>query len=274
MLRIRCSAGKGEMDHTECLACARKAENICGMDYSLLASLYNGSEDRSGEIHVTDLLSCPRKVYLSKTQPIAVTPHEMMPLFKGLAVHDRLEESSKALPPYPPVYSELPVKVGELVGRIDLAYLTDENKWRLLDIKTAKELYVSLVPYGEHETQTNIYAWMLKQQFGMNIDEIFIQYIGMSGPTQCKKCRTSVVYTPAGFQCPSCEKMFEKGHLGVMLVPIEKYSDDEVREVVETRLALIKNALENNELPAGSPGWLCKFCSFECDMRNGNLEEE
>ena len=262
-MKIKCSAGKGVMEASECLLCARKDKNICGFDYSLLAALYDSSEDRSGEIHVSDLLSCPRKVFLQKTQPAAEMPHEMLARFKGLAVHDRLEESNKKLNPFPPMMSEMPVNVDDLVGRLDLIYLTTTKKWRLVDYKTAKEIYPSLVPYGEHEIQCNLYAWMLGKQYGHKPEEIFIQYISMAGPTQCKKCRGSVEWTPDGYQCPKCLKMFEKGHLGAMLVPVRVYEDKEIEEVVDYRKSLIKIALASGQMPLGQPGWLCgKYCQF------------
>jgi len=267
LTKIKCSAGKGVMEKDACLDCARRGENVCGMDYSLLAAMYANNEDRTGEIHVSDLLSCPRKVYFQKTQPAVEMPHEMLARFKGSAIHNSLQESNKALAGFPPLYSEMPLSVDDLVGRLDLVYMTDDRKWRLVDYKSAKEIYTKLTPYGEHENQVNIYAWMLAKMHGVKPDEIFIQYISMAGPTQCVKCRVSVNWTPDGFQCPACGRMFEKGHLGAMMVPVRIYSDEEIEAVVNHRKGLIKKALEKSELPVAEPGWICRFCPFECDMR-------
>jgi ribosomal protein L37AE/L43A len=136
-----------------------------------------------------------------------------------------------------------------------------------VDYKTAKDIYIELMPYGEHEVQVNLYAFMLKEMGYPAPDEIFIQYVGMRGPYECKKCRQAVEWTPSGFQCLVCGKIYEKGHLGVALVPVRKYSDKEIREVLEHRRNLLQQAFEKKQLPAGEPGWICKYCQHECDMR-------
>ena len=60
-MKITCSAGKGEMQHTTCLACALSSGHApCGFDYMILRSLFDdrSSEKRRSEIHVTDLTGC------------------------------------------------------------------------------------------------------------------------------------------------------------------------------------------------------------------------
>jgi CRISPR/Cas system-associated exonuclease Cas4 (RecB family) len=256
------------MEHTLCLQCAHEGCNTCGFDYSLLHSVYLGRENRSLEIHVTDLLSCPRKVYLGKTSPSCEMPHQMMAAYKGLAVHGMLERDNNTIFGM----SEPPLAVDGLVGRPDFIMKMADGKNRLIDYKTTKDIYTELVPYGEHEGQTNIYAYMLEKA-GVKIDDIFIQYISMAGPTQCKKCRTTVEWTPDGYQCLTCGRTFPKGHLGAMLVPIRRYTSEEILQVVEHRKAMLQNALANKELPMGEPGWICKYCTHVCDVREGAIND-
>jgi CRISPR/Cas system-associated exonuclease Cas4 (RecB family) len=263
-MKIKCSNGKGELSHTDCLECARAGGNTCGFDYSLLHSVYRSRENRTEEIHVTDLLSCPRKVYLGKVSPAAEMPHQMMAAYKGLAVHGLLEHDNNAIFGM----SEPSIVIDGLAGRPDFIMKMADGKNRLVDYKTAKEIYVDLVPYGEHEGQVNIYAWML-EKIGVHIDEMCVQYISMAGPTQCKKCRTTIEWSLDGYQCLTCGKIFPRGHLGVMLVPIRRFGEDEILQVIDHRKGLLKTALQNKELPVGEPGWLCKYCTHTCDMREG-----
>jgi hypothetical protein len=83
------------MEDGECLACALK--NVlppCGMEHSFLRKLYKTmDQDRPG-IHVLDLVHCPRRAYLNKTQPVVEGPHEMLNKFYGLAMHDFLEQGN------------------------------------------------------------------------------------------------------------------------------------------------------------------------------------
>jgi CRISPR/Cas system-associated exonuclease Cas4 (RecB family) len=261
--KIKCSVGKGVMEQEACLDCALSGKNTCGMDLSLLRAVYGNHEDRNGEIHVTDLTSCPRKVYLQKTAPLPEMPHKMLSLMKGNAVHNFLESHNGV----PDALSETELEFGGVKGRLDLAYKTKDGCWRLVDYKTAKEIYPELVPYGEHEVQVNIYAYMLEKTGGPTISEMFIQYVGMRGPTECRKCRQPFEWTPDGFQCLTCGKVSEKAHLGAMLAPVLKYSPKEIEVAFNHRRDIMKAALEKKQLPAGEPGWLCKYCQFECDMR-------
>jgi CRISPR/Cas system-associated exonuclease Cas4 (RecB family) len=255
--------GKGVMEKEACLDCALAGSNTCGMDFSLLRALYGSHEDRDGEIHVTDLTSCPRKVYLQKTAPEPEMPHKMLSLMKGNAVHGFLESHNGV----PDSLSETELEFGGVKGRLDLAYKTPAGKWRLVDYKTAKEIYPEFLPYGEHETQVNIYAYMLEKSGGPIVDEIFIQYIGMRGPSECKKCRQPYEWTADGYQCLTCGRISEKVHLGAMLVPVRKFSTMEMETVFNHRRDVMKKALEEKQLPAGEPGWLCKYCPFICDLK-------
>jgi CRISPR/Cas system-associated exonuclease Cas4 (RecB family) len=263
---IDCSAGKGTMPAQDCLTCAKGALPPCGMDYSLLRVIYGSSEDRRGEIHVTDLTSCLRKAYLNKTAgAVPEKPHKRMAILRGLAFHALMDNGDWE--------SEIPLYVRgdgwEVVGRADTLYETSAGKLRLIDFKTTREIYPDLLPYGEHEVQLNFYAHMMRAMRLRPPDELVNVYVASKTP-ECAKCRTQLEMTNHGeyeVSCPSCGKSTRIQHLGVKAMQIKMLEPDEVAHVFNHRASTLANALKNKTLPGGEPGWQCKYCSYECDAR-------
>ncbi len=73
-------------------------------------------EDRSNEIHVTDITGCLLKAFLDKTIPTSELVHHKLVWWLGTAVHDALlteDEHFKA---------EVPVGKDGLMGRADAIY--------------------------------------------------------------------------------------------------------------------------------------------------------
>ena len=56
-----------------------------------------------------------------------------------------------------------------------------------------------------------------------------------------------------------------------MLVPIRRFSEAEIKQVIDNRQSMLNYAMQNKELPAGEPGWLCKYCVHLCDVRDGEV---
>jgi hypothetical protein len=128
-MKIKCSAGKGEMDHEDCLVCSLKGDtSLCGYDYAILRALYSHSEveERAREIHVTDMTGCLRKAWYSKSFPMSETPHAMYYRGVGTIMHGGLERSDFYL------QSEIPFDVEGVKGRVDMLY----KDGRLVDLKT------------------------------------------------------------------------------------------------------------------------------------------
>ena len=256
-MRVICSAGKGEMEHTECYECAFKSKfPPCNMDHRLINAMFQGNMKERNGIHVTDLVSCPRKIYLDKTVQAPEQVHKSLARFKGSAIHEYIERLNEGTG-----QSEKKVDWEGVTGSLD-----NLHDGRLIDYKTTKDIYHNLIPYGEHEIQINLYAYML-EQMGEKVDSMAIQYISNKGPTQCSKCRVAMEWTEVGIACPICGKQINSGHLGVALVEIKRYEKKEMEEVFRHRKSILEHAFENKELPLGEPGWLCKFCQHECDMR-------
>lgn len=86
---LLCSAGRGEVTKTACLACALTMNQTCGYDYSLVKIMLSDHE-RTG-IHVTDITGCLRKAWYEKTHTQPEYLHMRSYLLIGNAMHGHLE---------------------------------------------------------------------------------------------------------------------------------------------------------------------------------------
>lgn len=214
---IMCSGGKGEMTNAECLQCALDGQNWCGYDYALLRAIMEDNL-RTG-IHVSDLINCVRMAYYNRTETVPEYIHERLAVTLGTAVHHHME-----LEDDPEVLSEIPVTALGVVGTVDLFY---PKQKKVIDIKTTRWLKLENLPYGHNIQQVNIYAYMLKQM-GYEVEELAIQYIDMSGPKKCSKCKIPLRMTEGGhIECPKCGKAPRGAHLGAVVYPIPLYDEDE-----------------------------------------------
>ena len=121
-------------------------------------------------------------------------------------------------------------------------------------------LYPSKLPYGSHALQVNIYAWLLRKM-GREVNQLQIQYIDMSGPTKCRKCRVSVRMFNGELKCPSCLQYVNGAHLGAVLVEVPLMEEREIEELVASRRDRLQLALALGEPPEREPGFLCAYCS-------------
>lgn len=248
-MKILCSAGKGEMEDDACLSCASTGNQTCGYDYVVLRALYAHDNDRP-DVHVTDLTGCLRKAWYSKSATFVEYPHSKYAMMLGTLVHKGLELSDELMD------SELPIDIEGIVGRADVVY----KDGRLLDLKTTRWLYPSKMPYGSHALQVNIYAYLLGKM-GRSVNRLQIQYLDMSGPTKCRKCKVPVIMVEGEFKCPNCQKFFPDGHLGACLVDVRMMEYEEIKENLETRRNELQTALLAGMPPMREPGFLCGYCS-------------
>jgi len=257
-LMVICSAGNGAMPVEKCLECAQSMPTMCGFDYSLLERIYSIMDIRP-DVHVTDLTTCLLKSWFTKKKPMPESPHEMLARYLGMVIHRDIGRDNEIS------RSEVAIKYGGVVGTADRLYLKDG---RLVDYKTARAIYPSRLPYGNHELQLNSYAYMLEKS-GCEINSLALQYISLSGPTMCRKCRRAVVWSEACFICPACEKSFPNGHLGVCTIEVLRYCDQEMEEVFDVRRKELTDALKNGRHPIAEPGWICDYCVYLEDCEKG-----
>jgi CRISPR/Cas system-associated exonuclease Cas4 (RecB family) len=215
--------------------------------------MYSKLQDRSKEIHVTDLIGCALKSYLDKKEPAPEYPHEMLMKFIGIAVHDAVDANDEH------VESEIEVKGDGFVGRMDARY-----KNLLEDLKTTKKIYMNLVPYGEHALQLNVY-----RMADDNDSNLRINYVDLSGPTRCRSCKVAVRYANGVLICPRCGWQPKNGHLGSILVDIPRMNEEGIEVFIKERVELLQNSLDTDTPPEAEPSWLCKYCPHSSCPFNG-----
>lgn len=261
---ILCSVGKGQLSIDICLQCALNRDPgwTCGFDYVLLKKMFD-TQDRSKEVHVTDLLGCQKRAYLGKVSAAPEYVHEKLTRTLGIVTHDGLAHSDGN------VDCELPLKDGDLVGTADIVY----KNGRVVDIKTTRWIYLDKLPYGSHTEQVNIYAHILIKG-GREVNSLAIQYIDMSGPTKCRACKLPVRWTEDGLACPKCGKSPKGAHLGAALVEIPLWEYDYAEEFIQSKLAKLQKALKEKVQPPAEAGYLCGYCSFLDTCFEGQLFNE
>jgi hypothetical protein len=252
-MNVICSAGKGELPISECLACALSSGRPpCGYDYALLKSMFASDQksDRAKEIHVTDLTGCIRKAWYTKVDPTPEYVHEKLTRWMGSHMHGIVEGSDTYLD------SELPLSADGIVGTSDVVY----KDGRVLDFKFTRWMYLDKLPYGSHALQVNVYGWMLRQM-GRPVRRLQIQYIDASGPTKCRSCKVPVRMTNGALVCPKCMALLRNAHLGAYLIDVPVLSDSEVLEAIQERKETLENAIALGLAPEREPGFLCGYCA-------------
>lgn len=243
----------------ECLACAlkHKGEQPCGYGYRLLKSMFKAFEDdsRLKEIHVTDIVSCLLKAYYDKTNPAARYVHDLLALWVGIAVHSAIDISDAH------VTSEVPGEKYDIKYRVDAIY----EDGRIEDAKTTRWLVPSNMPYGSHADQVNMYA-MLQRGDEEDGASLWIQYIDMSGPTKCRKCKITMRLINGKVTCPKCGYVNENGHLGALMVEIDLEDMADMKDWTLGRKDALTQALRLEIPPMAEPSFLCKgYCPhYQC----------
>lgn len=243
-MKILCSGERfeGPIDKQVCETCALNLQTPpCGYSYPLVKAVLDSQEDRKHDIHVTDVIGCLLKAYYSKVSPQPRYLADMLVLFVGTAVHKAIQESA----PYED--SEIPVRKGGIVGKVD--YVRGE---RITDFKTTRWLDPTKdLPYGNQTAQINLYRDMLEAD-----GEMWVQYVDLSGPTTCRKCKVTMKLIDGDIRCPKCGYVNVKGHLGAMQVRVPRI---EVEDYYE-RARILSEAIDKVEPPDAEPSWLCNYC--------------
>ena len=133
---------------------------------------------------------------------------------------------------------------------------------RLIRLENYTLVISQKLPYGSHALQVNIYAYFLKKM-GRKVDRLQIQYLDMSGPTKCRKCRVPVMLIEGEYKCPECHNFIKNAHLGALLCDVRMMETEEIEDIINERKNELQTALEAGMPPAKEPGFLCSYCSFK-----------
>lgn len=145
-----------------------------GYPYPIVKGIINVTNRDNGQIHVTDLTSCPRRVYLQRVTDIYPQVKRMYWIFRGALAHVLIEET-------PEPFSVVEVPFQRQVDGIAVVGRPDKivpQRRELYDFKTTKRITLKKLPYGEHAMQVNIYRWLVEPHF--RIDRLFLVYMDMS----------------------------------------------------------------------------------------------
>lgn len=136
------------------------------------------TKERPDGITVTQLLGCPRKVFLEKGNDYCQTPLDNWPAFRGTIVHSMLEahgEGASVEVRYEKVHRGVTIS-----GQPDNVRVIGTGKKRLLrDWKSTNNLPKYDSVYSSHRLQVNIYRWLM--DLDPRFTEIEVVYISMDG---------------------------------------------------------------------------------------------
>lgn len=137
------------------------------------------TKERPDAISVTQLLGCPRKVFLEKTNDWFSHPIENWPALRGTLVHSLLEQTGGSGAEIE-VRHERTYRGVTISGQPDSVRVLGSGKRRLIrDWKSTNKLPYYDNAYSSHKLQTNIYRWLL--ELDPRFTEIEIVYISMDG---------------------------------------------------------------------------------------------
>jgi CRISPR/Cas system-associated exonuclease Cas4 (RecB family) len=274
-MKVYCVGGKyaEPIEHEVCLECAYKDNGYapCGFTYPFLKAVFANatSEDRTKEIHVTDLNTCLRKAYWSKVGSSEIPHvHDLFYIFYGQAIHKAIEDALKDDPYY---RTELTVGDNGIIGRVDAL---DEKTDTMIDFKTTRGINLKKLPYGSHEEQMLSYYALASKKF----KHMLLQYLDFRGATKCrgKNCPShpNLVMMNGVPTCPVCGHYNSNGHMGGYVYEVIPANNDNFRKELINRANILKNAIKKKVEPSPEPDYICQFCNVSTCEFNPKYENE
>jgi CRISPR/Cas system-associated exonuclease Cas4 (RecB family) len=226
---------------SQCIQCAKdNIITICGYGTQLLQSMFASQEDRSNEIHVTDITTCLLKAHYDKRNKTPEYVHHKLAKWLGISIHKAVENDS----------GEIPVSECGIIGKIDSIDGED-----IIDFKTTRWLDPSKKVSEHYIMQLNVYRYLAKKK-----GRLFIQQIDLSGPTKCRVCKMTLQKIDREYRCPRCGATNRNAHLGAKMVEIPVIPEDEIKTYIEERVSVLKKSLDSGKEPIPEPGWICGYC--------------
>lgn len=141
----------------------------------------NVTKQRPDASSVTQLLGCPRNVYLEATHEFAVSPEDNFPTFRGEIIHGILAPTA-ADDERSETRIEREWRGVTLSGAPDslrVIRIGEANRTLLRDWKSTKKLPMYDSAYTNHQQQINLYRWML--DLDPHTTDLEIVYVSMEG---------------------------------------------------------------------------------------------
>ena len=138
-------------------------------------------EDRTNDIHVTDLVGCLRKAWFSKKYPIPLSKRDIEVLWFGKKAHEFIQLAHPDLGDFYELPLEYYTPSGtRVIGSSDEVLLKNNgDSYMVVDKKFVKTIPPSIYPH--HRRQILFYAVMIEETAGLKVDEAGILYISLWG---------------------------------------------------------------------------------------------
>jgi len=206
----------------------------------------NNVVEKENHLRVTSLTGCPRKMWFQYNMESIqeyVYARRYYAMFRGTIGHKVMEETDPEKNERREELFKLDVNYGEkkyvITGHPD-SILVD--KGRIIDYKTTENIPEYGIWKG-HEVQLNIYRYLVEnhiRNFEGNkkflINDLRVVYISMNDAKEKR---------------------------------VKLWTDDEVIEYLLERIKII----DNNEIPEGKFGALCRYCDFTDECQKATMED-
>jgi hypothetical protein len=230
----------------EALEIAKTEGTWAGFPYEILHGMWtNTTKERPDAISVTQLLGCPRKVFLEGKTDWAVPPQDNYAAFRGMVVHSVLEGAGEGTTVEERIIREhRGVQISGQPDSVRVIGLGGDRKL-LRDWKTKNKLPMFDMAYTAHMQQVNLYRWLL----GLDPDktDLEIVYISMEGVKIIPLKRGG--YTPRSGRA----------------IPNQIWTDEEVEAFLDKHL-MVLNAQRKFDSPVAYMNvdeedlWQCDYC--------------
>ena len=217
----------------ECLECS-KSESHCEFTPEMLALMSKGMRRKPKDprrLSVTQLLGCPRKMWIINHYNYRVSPRRAWFLLRGNMIH-QVMQGAALTDGWKEIYKRKEIELIDgthaAVGGIADKIVID--KLLIRDYKTTAKLPTKMrSSYGTHNYQLNIYRWLWWDVF--HAEKLRLQYMDMRGTKQVK---------------------------------VELMDIDEIEEFIRVKASDIVRVLEAGELPEdyeyNPKEWVYRYC--------------
>lgn len=287
--------GWAKKNFEECLACDRECFDLEIREALFERELHWQAIEHTGDrISVTALLGCLRATYLERVTDYAAPPESKWWSLRGEIIHRLVERPDMDNPYLRRSEMRLRAKVNdyEMSGQLDNYKLRFLEQGVLKDWKSVGDTALQYIVFDgakqEHIWQTNVYAWIARQN-GYRVDRIEIAYLSLmqvvktglvvplveylNNPPARSGKRKHMLGTPRLVRSyPSGKKKWECFYR-IPEVPI--YDDETIIDFATPRLHCLTQAFKSGIMPPVAEDETRRWkCDGYCMVREACEAEE